>query len=53
MQPLIQNTEETPSGPLELRVYPGSHCSGAIYLDDGHTFAISRQISAPELHLRV
>jgi alpha-glucosidase len=39
MQPLIQNTEETPVGPLELRVYPGSDCKGTIYLDDGHTFA--------------
>jgi len=39
MQPLIQNTEETPRGPLELRVYPGADCGGTIYLDDGHTFA--------------
>ncbi len=39
LQPLIQNTDETPSGPLELRVYPGAQCSGSIYLDDGHTFA--------------
>ncbi|HYM79528.1 MAG TPA: glycoside hydrolase family 31 protein [Candidatus Dormibacteraeota bacterium] len=38
-QPLIQNTDEIPSGPLELRVYPGAPCSGSIYLDDGHTFA--------------
>jgi alpha-glucosidase len=37
LQPLIQNTDETPSGPLELRVYPGSQCRGSIYLDDGHT----------------
>jgi alpha-glucosidase len=39
MQPLIQDTDETPSGPLELRVYPGPNCAGTIYLDDGHTFA--------------
>ena len=39
VQPLIQNTEEIPRGPLELRVYPGPNCSGAIYLDDGHSFA--------------
>jgi len=39
LQPLIQNTDETPGGPLELRVYPGEHCAGSIYLDDGHTFA--------------
>ena len=38
LQPLIQSTDETPSGPLELRIYPGSDCSGSIYLDDGHTF---------------
>jgi alpha-glucosidase len=38
LQPLIQSTDETPSGPLELRVYPGQQCSGSLYLDDGHTF---------------
>jgi alpha-glucosidase len=38
MQPLIQNTDETPVGPLELRVYPGSDCKGTVYLDDGHSF---------------
>ncbi|HTS38055.1 MAG TPA: TIM-barrel domain-containing protein [Candidatus Solibacter sp.] len=38
MQPVIQNTDETPRGPLELRVYPGTNCNGSIYLDDGHTF---------------
>src|SRR4029077_19251978 len=37
LQPLIQSTDETPSGPLELRVYPGQACSGSLYLDDGHT----------------
>jgi alpha-glucosidase len=38
MQPLIQSTADTPVGPLELRVYPGTQCGGSIYLDDGHTF---------------
>ncbi len=38
LQPLIQSTDETPNGPLELRVYPGQQCSGSLYLDDGHTF---------------
>ncbi len=38
LQPLIQSTDETPSGPLELRVYPGQPCTGSLYLDDGHTF---------------
>ena len=38
MQPLVQSTDETPNGPLELRVYPGPQCEGSLYLDDGHTF---------------
>jgi len=38
LQPLVQSTSETPSGPLELRVYPGPQCNGSLYLDDGHTF---------------
>jgi len=42
MQPLIQNVDETPAGPLELRVYPGAGCKGTIYLDDGHTLAYQR-----------
>jgi len=37
LQPLIQSTDETPNGPLELRIYPGEQCSGSLYLDDGHT----------------
>ena len=39
LQPLVQSTDQTPDGPLELRVYPGEKCNGSIYLDDGHTFA--------------
>lgn len=38
MQNVIQYTGETPSGPLELRVYPGDNCHGALYQDDGHSF---------------
>lgn len=38
MQPLVQSTEETPAGPLELRVYPGQRCEGSLDFDDGHTF---------------
>jgi alpha-glucosidase len=34
-QPLVQSTGETPTGPLELDVYPGDDCRGEIYLDDG------------------
>jgi len=36
-QPLVQNTGETPKGPLELRVYPGPDCKGSLYQDDGHS----------------
>ena len=36
-QPLVQNTGETPNGPLELRVYPGEECKGSLYQDDGHS----------------
>jgi len=41
-QPLVQSTGETPKGPLELAVYPGSDCMGALYLDDGISFAYKR-----------
>jgi alpha-glucosidase len=37
-QPVVQNTGEKANGPLTLRVYPGEHCHGSIYLDDGHTY---------------
>jgi alpha-glucosidase len=42
MQPLVQSTQETPVGPLQLRVYPGDDCRGTLYQDDGHTFAYQR-----------
>jgi len=42
MQPLVQNTEETPNGPLQLRVYPGEDCAGSLYQDDGHSFAYQK-----------
>jgi alpha-glucosidase len=47
-QPLTQSLSQTPSGPLELRVYPGPGCTGQIYWDDGHsmrrdTAAVLRQ----------
>jgi alpha-glucosidase len=38
-QSVIQSTEDTPHGPLELYVYPGTECQGTLYLDDGKTFA--------------
>jgi alpha-glucosidase len=37
--PVTQNTGEQPKGPLTLRVYAGADCHGALYADDGHTFA--------------
>jgi alpha-glucosidase len=47
MQPLVQSTNETPKGPLTLRVYaPGPHvgrpCEGRLYLDDGKTLNYRR-----------
>ena len=42
MQPVVQNTDEKPSGPLQLRVYAGDDCRGSLYEDDGHTFAYQR-----------
>ena len=41
-QPVVQNVDETPKGPLELRVYPGPDCSGNLYMDDGNTFAYQK-----------
>jgi alpha-glucosidase len=38
MQRVIQYTGETPTGPLELRVYAGDDCHGALYQDDGHSY---------------
>jgi len=38
MQPLVQDTDQKPDGPLELRVYPGPDCRGSLYDDDGTTF---------------
>jgi alpha-glucosidase len=42
-QALIQSTSETPQGPLFLDIYPGEDCHGAIYADDGHSMAYTRQ----------
>ncbi len=38
MAPLVQSTDEKPSGALTLRVFPGDECEGSIYQDDGQTF---------------
>jgi alpha-glucosidase len=40
LQNLVQSTEETPKGPLTLRVYvpaQNQSCESSIYADDGHT----------------
>jgi alpha-glucosidase len=37
--PLTQSTNETPQGPLTLRVYAGDRCAGHLYTDDGKTYA--------------
>ncbi len=37
--PVTQSTNETPQGPLTLRVYAGDDCRGTLYTDDGKTFA--------------
>jgi alpha-glucosidase len=42
LQPITQSTEETPQGPLTLRVYPGKDCRGSLYEDDGKSFAYKR-----------
>jgi alpha-glucosidase len=38
MAPVTQSTNETPKGPLTLRIYAGDECSGALYQDDGKTY---------------
>jgi len=42
IEPLVQSTEEQPSGPLTLRVFPGPNCGGQLYQDDGTSFAYKR-----------
>ncbi|HET8824197.1 MAG TPA: DUF5110 domain-containing protein, partial [Terriglobales bacterium] len=41
-QPVIQSTSEVPKGPLQILVYPGANCQGALYQDDGNTLAYQR-----------
>ncbi|MCU1324112.1 MAG: glycoside hydrolase family 31 [Acidobacteriaceae bacterium] len=38
MAPLTQSTSELPEGPLTLKVFPGEHCNGDVFLDDGKSF---------------
>jgi alpha-glucosidase len=42
IEPLVQSTEETPQGPLTLRIYAGDDCRGSLYTDDGESFAFER-----------
>ncbi|MGB2628722.1 MAG: TIM-barrel domain-containing protein [Candidatus Acidiferrum sp.] len=44
LQNVIQFTGQTPAGPLELRVYPGSNCHGGLYQDDGHTYGYQKGV---------
>ncbi len=41
-QPLVQNTDQRPQGPLTLRVYAGPDCHGTVYQDDGTSFAYTK-----------
>jgi alpha-glucosidase len=41
-QAVVRNESETPKGPLELSVYPGSDCRGALYQDDGRSFSYKK-----------
>lgn len=41
-QAVVQSTDQAPSGPLEISVYPGPDCRGSLYDDDGNTFAYLR-----------
>jgi alpha-glucosidase len=37
--PIVQSTNQTPQGPLTLRIYVGDRCAGSLYQDDGKTYA--------------
>jgi alpha-glucosidase len=65
--PLVQSTNETPEGPLTLRVYAtsysGNDCRGSVYLDDGKSYAylkgeslrmdLSCEMTADELRVSI
>ncbi len=42
MAPLVQSTDETPQGPLTLRIYVGAPCTGSLYMDDGKSYAFQQ-----------
>ncbi len=43
--PLVQSTNEIPTGPLTLRVYAGDDCHGHLYQDDGKSYAYEQGAS--------
>ena len=43
-QPLTQNTDEVPSGPLTLDVYAGADGEASLYTDDGHSLDYRRGV---------
>ena len=61
--PIVQSTNETPRGPLTLRVYAGDACMGELYQDDGKSYAyqhggylrmqFSCELTADNLHLKI
>jgi len=67
LAPLVQSTNETPSGPLTLHVYApvdsSDACAGTLYQDDGNTYAYEHgvylrmnfacRVSADGLHLDI
>jgi alpha-glucosidase len=41
-QPVVDDLDQAPSGPLTLKVFPGPDCSGDLYTDDGNTLAYQK-----------
>lgn len=41
-QPVVQDTDQTPQGPLVVNVFPGSPCQGSLYADDGNSLAYQK-----------
>ncbi len=44
-QPVVQFADQAPTGPFTLDAWPGAPCSGALYLDDGQSFAFQNGVS--------
>jgi len=46
-QPVVENLDQIPQGPLQVRLYTPSpsstqECDGLLYIDDGHTYAYAK-----------